>query len=938
MELEVEADNWILPNRIGYNKKIYETFNPNKYPIKKENINSCKCDKDVCDLDTNTIKLFPQQRIIRDYIQINSPYRGILLYHELGSGKSAASIAAAEGYVRQNRKIFVLTPASLSQNYENELMKMSELGLNMKKSWTLLKLKPKKERTKETIEKLKDYAINENIIKADNNVWIPLYKDDIPDSFVIKSNILFKSLDNDEKKSINETIIHIIKNRYTFISYNGLTQKLITSLGKLPFNDSFIIIDEIHNFISRVVNGSKLARNIYNSIMSASNCKIVLLSGTPIINNPYEIASLINLIRGPMYIYNTSILKSSLKTLTLSVKEINDIITDNLKKNDLIKYIDEISYNNTDNILSYNIFPTNFVNENLNNLTEIVRKDWKFTESKLIEKIQSSLKTIKEFKFSAKSTQNFFYALPNKKEDFYNYFIDETDPENPFIKNQDLFERRILGTLSYYKTTGTELFPTILPINIQYLDMTDHQFNVYSDIRKKEIDFDNNKKKFNKGKDQKNLFGSTSSVYRAFSRMICNFAFPEEIKRIFPQDIRKSIKKEMDIVKEDDLTDSDEEEDDEEDKIKKNIKEQNLLKKKEKKDVANKYELELNNAMIKLVKDNYLTFDNLQKLYSPKFAKMLIDVKSSPGSVLIYSQFRNIEGLGIFSEILNIDGFKEIKIKKEEGDYIIEDLSVFDDIYNYKRYVVFSSDRTKTNILMNIFNGAYSLLPDNILKQLKTVLKTDESMNQLYGKIVKIMMITQSGAEGISLKNVRSVLITEYFWNSVRINQVIGRAVRTCSHELLPKADQNVSIFIYIMQFTKKQLDKNFTLRTVDKGKSTDQYILDIASKKENIINQFLNMLKIASMDCIINSVQNKPLKNGYKCYNWAINTNLKELSYTDNINNDSKILAHKKFQVSKTNKGKVISKDGIKYVLLNDKVYDYFSYKNAGILLEVFT
>ena len=44
----------------------------------------------------------------------------------------------------------------------------------------------------------------------------------------------------------------------------------------------------------------------------------------------------------------------------------------------------------------------------------------------------------------------------------------------------------------------------------------------------------------------------------------------------------------------------------------------------------------------------------------------------------------------------------------------------------------------------------------------------------------------------------------------------------------------------------------------------------------------------------------------------------------------------HQKFQVNKKDKGKVITKDGEKYVLLNDKIYDYFSYKKAGLLLPV--
>ena len=42
------------------------------------------------------------------------------------------------------------------------------------------------------------------------------------------------------------------------------------------------------------------------------------------------------------------------------------------------------------------------------------------------------------------------------------------------------------------------------------------------------------------------------------------------------------------------------------------------------------------------------------------------------------------------------------------------------------------------------------------------------------GNIIKVLMITSSGAEGISLMNVRGVHIMEPYWNRVRIEQVIG--------------------------------------------------------------------------------------------------------------------------------------------------------------------
>ena len=89
-------------------------------------------------------------------------------------------------------------------------------------------------------------------------------------------------------------------------------------------------------------------------------------------------------------------------------------------------------------------------------------------------------------------------------------------------------------------------------------------------------------------------------------------------------------------------------------------------------------------------------------------------------------------------------------------------------------------------ILRNVFNGTWQYIPAGLAAQLAEI-----SSNNLYGEIIKVIMITASGAEGISLKNVRYVHITEPYWHPVRITQVIGRARRICSHNDLPRRITN---------------------------------------------------------------------------------------------------------------------------------------------------
>ena len=61
------------------------------------------------------------QKLVRDYMNLYTPYRGILLFHGLGAGKTCGSIAIAEGGMKNDKKVFVLTPASLKTNYFEEL-------------------------------------------------------------------------------------------------------------------------------------------------------------------------------------------------------------------------------------------------------------------------------------------------------------------------------------------------------------------------------------------------------------------------------------------------------------------------------------------------------------------------------------------------------------------------------------------------------------------------------------------------------------------------------------------------------------------------------------------------------------------------------------------------------------------------------------------------
>ena len=65
----------------------------------------------------------------------------------------------------------------------------------------------------------------------------------------------------EEKKSLDEQLNVMIGIKYQFMNYNGLRtshlKDLTDSWRKNPFDDTVVIIDEAHNFISRIVNKLK---------------------------------------------------------------------------------------------------------------------------------------------------------------------------------------------------------------------------------------------------------------------------------------------------------------------------------------------------------------------------------------------------------------------------------------------------------------------------------------------------------------------------------------------------------------------------------------------------------------------------------------------------------------------------------------------------------
>ena len=179
---------------------------------------------------------------------------------------------------------------------------------------------------------------------------------------------------------------------------------------------------------------------------------------------------------------------------------------------------------------------------------------------------------------------------------------------------------------------------------------------------------------------------------------------------------------------------------------------------------------------------------------------MLNNIIDLPGSSLVYSTFLEMEGIGIFGICMEANGFVPIEIvtggdgRLKFSDRTAESLMKGPKVKE-NRYIEFTGAGSKEQrgAAVNVFNARL----DKLSPAMEKVLKDGGWENNWDGGLCRVFCITSAGAEGLSLKAVRGVHIMEPYWNTVRTQQVKGRAVRICSHMDLPPDQQNVSIYTY---------------------------------------------------------------------------------------------------------------------------------------------
>lgn len=825
--------SYVLPNRKSFSKFMEHNFAVESSSPQKLTCDSIK--KKTYD------KLFPHQTLIKRFLAPSTPYRGLLLYHQLGGAKTCSSIATIEQY-RGVRKLVVMLPASLATNYKSEMSKCGKDDLKpFNKKWSFSPLSSLKEA--EQVAKL--LGISPTIVRRHKGAW----------KLDPSSGTDYASLGPHEQAQVDSQTSSFIDNEYMFVHYNGLTSGVANKvIQQLNTEDCVVVIDEVHNFISKVMNNpSSWAARIHDVICKSSRTKVIALSGTPIINYPREIAFLVNLVKG----------LEKLHVYSFSGNASNVEIVGALSRLEHVDYVHSVNFKTMK--IMVKMLPDGFRRS---------RKQPGGVSPRGVERtnddIAGALSSL-GVKITGSHTE-YMEVLPQDEGVFNSTFIDESTGS---VKNQDMFMRRCYGFASHYDSQPVELYPTVTKNEVVICEMSPHQFEHYQSVRLDEIKRERLAARKNDNKQQ------ISQVYKAFSRMACNFVFPEDIKRPFPSNIETILANEIDAHGSVTVDKS-----------------------------AVTYESALDKAIAAIISKGGKYLKDELHTHSCKYVAMLDNITKCPGSALVYSQFRKVEGLALFGEVLKQHGYAEFKVKvtKQKIEVLVDPKD-----YGKTFFAMFMGDNTKeeSDILLNVFNSNMDALPVEVTSVLA---KMRKSPTNLRGELIKVMMITASGAEGITLRNVRQVNIMEPYWNNIRLDQVIGRAVRTCSHALLPADERNVEVYTYIAKIPSSGVEIVEKLKENDEGQTSDEMIRVIAEKKTRTMKDILDLLKRVAVDCKIHG--NK------KCYELDGDG----LVYNVDIKLDEQKLSHK---------GQRVFIKGAVYLLIDGALYDWDMYVK-GVLKRV--
>jgi hypothetical protein len=892
--LEKQEDNtdYLYPNindkefniKIATKKEFYDT----KYDGTIEN-STAKFKERADALANADFELEPQQAFVKNFMSYQTPYNSLLLFHGLGSGKTCSAIGVCEemrDYMKQNgitKRIIIVASENVQENFKLQMFDERKLketdGIwNIKNCVGNKLLKEINPTNMRGVSKEKVVSQIKNLISA-HYIFL---------GYVQFANYIIKTINYDEEaakqnyvKNTNKPKVGE-KNKIQMLKEikiklnSGIMKKL-----QKEFDNRLIVIDEFHNIRKSDDNeNKKVAINLEFLIKSAQNMRLLFLSATPMYNSYKEIVWLLNLM-------NINDRRSK-----IDIKDIFDK-NGNFKKKGKNKESGEdvlirkatgyVSFVRGENpyIFPYRVYPNIFAEKDTfpavnypeaqMNLQRINHEDKNRILSLYLNKI-NICDTCGKCQYCA--YRYIIYNLRNKQFAITTKTGDRR--EMPSFENMESFGYTLLQTpleslIISYPIEGlkNELD------NIKDEKISEKFARRFAEISNTEEKTVNEKEgltvveETSEQDDESNNNKGVSFVPNESDDESDNDESDNEDIYEQEQDINDELKggnKNNDI-------DSDSDNDNKSRRNYRFVDPQQLTGKKGLERMMEYVGKEQNEKEKGYFEYKKNTLEKYGRIFSrDKIGDYSIKIKSilekiydnekvSEGIILIYSQYID-SGLIPMALALEEMGFTRYGqpgtkplFKNKPTDLV--------DVRTMK------PPENKTSFMparYAMITGDTRLSPNNNYEV--KGLTNDDNKN---GHKIKVILISKAGSEGIDFKFIRQVHILEPWYNMNRIEQIIGRAVRSFSHKLLDFEKRNVQIFMHGTIFTKDSKDSNDSNDSKDskdskdsndskyiytKIEAADLYVYRIAEYKAIQIGKITRVLKETAVDCIIHHGQ----------------------------------------------------------------------------------
>jgi hypothetical protein len=201
--------------------------------------------------------LMQHQKFVKAFMSPGTGYNGVLMLHDVGTGKTCTAVSVAEMYRPLMMKpAIVLCPSVVKQQWKDEIANVSKAAFVAGK-WVLAAA-----------------CSNRQYAKLAGRVA------------------------TDSRVALETTVARAVRANYEFFGYLEFANIVEGNTSiQTTFSDRVLIIDEAHHLRANDTSDKNVYKAVMDVVRMCSNVKVLLLTATPMYDRAAEIVPLINLLR-----------------------------------------------------------------------------------------------------------------------------------------------------------------------------------------------------------------------------------------------------------------------------------------------------------------------------------------------------------------------------------------------------------------------------------------------------------------------------------------------------------------------------------------------------------------------------------------------------------------------------------------------------------------